>query len=165
MLNKFRAIICPSSGAREYYTDGRCLWYFVLWFSSCRYGVELEVMCPVCRLLLKHLYNTLELLMMGIVLPETCWACNKICNKYNMLHLVGILFPHNNDDARSKSLQIYNYIHCIIDLTQRGWHTLRLIHSIFCEFMHSVTCKIVQYYSYKLVPINLYSDYSPADTA
>ena len=42
-----------------------------------------------------HLYNTLELLMMGIVLPETCWACNKICNKYNLLHLVGILFPHN----------------------------------------------------------------------
>ena len=27
------------------------------------------------------------------------------CNKYNLLHLVGILFPHNNDDARSKSLQ------------------------------------------------------------
>ena len=42
-----------------------------------------------------HLYNTLELLMIGIVLPETCWACNKICNKYHLLHLVGILFPHN----------------------------------------------------------------------
>ena len=42
-----------------------------------------------------HLYNTLELLMMGIVLPETCRACNKICNKYHLLHLVGILFPHN----------------------------------------------------------------------
>ena len=27
------------------------------------------------------LYNTLELLMMGIVVPETCWASNKICNK------------------------------------------------------------------------------------
>ena len=52
MLNMFRAILCPSSGAREYYTDGRCLWYLVLWFSGCRYGVELEVMCPVCRLLL-----------------------------------------------------------------------------------------------------------------
>ena len=37
-----------------------------------------------------HLYNTLELLMMGIVLPESCWACNK----YHLLHLVGILFPH-----------------------------------------------------------------------
>jgi len=27
------------------------------------------------------LYDTLELLMMGIVVPETCWASNKICNK------------------------------------------------------------------------------------
>jgi len=27
------------------------------------------------------LYNALELLMMGIVVPETCWASNKICNK------------------------------------------------------------------------------------
>ena len=27
------------------------------------------------------LYNTPELLMMGIVMPETCWASNKICNK------------------------------------------------------------------------------------
>ena len=27
------------------------------------------------------LYNTLEFLMMGIVVPETCWASNKICNK------------------------------------------------------------------------------------
>ena len=41
-----------------------------------------------------HLYNTLGLLMMGIMVPETCWASNKICNKYNLLHLVGILFPH-----------------------------------------------------------------------
>jgi len=27
------------------------------------------------------LYNTLELLMMGMVVPETCSASNKICNK------------------------------------------------------------------------------------
>ena len=27
------------------------------------------------------LYNTLELLMMCIVVPETCWTSNKICNK------------------------------------------------------------------------------------
>ena len=50
LLNMFRAPLCPSSGARKYYTDGRCLWYLVLWFSSCRYVVELRVMCPVCRL-------------------------------------------------------------------------------------------------------------------
>ena len=52
------------------------------------------------------LYNTLEPLMMGIMVPETCWESNKICNKNHLLHLVGILFPHINDDARSKSLQI-----------------------------------------------------------
>ena len=82
-----------------YYTDDCCLWYLVLWFSTCRYGVELRVMCPVCRpaaarkpdtqtsaphhtdnLKTKapnttgsnHLYNTLALLMMGIMVPETC---------------------------------------------------------------------------------------------
>jgi len=31
--------------------SGCCLWYFVLWFSSCWPGVELRVMCPVCRML------------------------------------------------------------------------------------------------------------------
>ena len=50
MLNMYRAILCPSLGTREYYTDGRCLRYLVLWFSGCRYGVELKVVCPVCRL-------------------------------------------------------------------------------------------------------------------
>jgi hypothetical protein len=53
-----------------------------------------------------HQYNTLELLMIGIVVPETRWASNKICNKSRLLHLVGILFPHINDDARSKWNQI-----------------------------------------------------------
>ena len=24
------------------------MWYLVLWFSGCRYGVELKVICPVC---------------------------------------------------------------------------------------------------------------------
>ena len=52
------------------------------------------------------LFNTLELLMMGIMVPETCWASNKICNKNHLLHLVGILFPHINDGVRSKLLQI-----------------------------------------------------------
>ena len=73
--NMFQAPLCPSSGAREYYTGGN------------------------------HLYNTLELLMMGIVVPKTCWASNKTCNKTHLLHLVGILFPHINDDARSKHIK------------------------------------------------------------
>jgi hypothetical protein len=58
-----------------------------------------------------HLYNTLELLMMGIMVPETCWASNKICNKkIHLLRLVGILFPHIIDDARSKPHQIWIYL-------------------------------------------------------
>jgi ABC-type uncharacterized transport system permease subunit len=52
------------------------------------------------------MYNTFELLMMGIVVPET-WASNKICNKNHLLHPFGILFPHINDDAQSKSHQKY----------------------------------------------------------
>ena len=64
--------------------SGCCLWYFVLWFPSCWSGVELRVMCPVCRMLQQlenhstkynrqqPLYNTRELLMMGIVVLETC---------------------------------------------------------------------------------------------
>ena len=59
-------------------------------------------MCPVLKTKAPnttgsdHLYNTLELLMMGIMVPETCSASNKICNKYHLLHLVGILFPYFN---------------------------------------------------------------------
>ena len=32
--------------------SGCCLWYLMLWFSSCWSGVELWVMCPVCMILL-----------------------------------------------------------------------------------------------------------------
>jgi len=34
--------------------------------------------------------------MMGIVVPETCRASNKICNKKHLLHLVGIYFHISN---------------------------------------------------------------------
>ena len=64
---------------------------FGAWFSSCRYGVELRVVCLVCGLFRSRA------LMMGIMVPETCWASNKICNKNHLLHLVGILFPRMND--------------------------------------------------------------------
>jgi len=66
-----------------------------------------------------HLYHTLELLMMGIMVPEKCWASNKICNKNQILHLVGILFPHINDDARSKSLQIIRVAEEVLDFGQQ----------------------------------------------
>jgi len=42
----FWASLCPSSGAQEYYTV-----VAACGFSSCWSGVELRVMCPVCRML------------------------------------------------------------------------------------------------------------------
>jgi hypothetical protein len=125
LFKMFRAPLCPSSGAREYYTGGCCLRYFVFWFSlSVWCGTEgyvsgLRTVAPhhTDNLKIKtpktagsnHLYNTLELLMVGIMLPETCWANNKMTIKIHLLHLVGILFPHIIDDARSKPHQKWEF--------------------------------------------------------
>jgi hypothetical protein len=102
LLNMFRAPLCPSSGFREYYTVGCHLWSLVLvsglghtTLSSTSYR-QLENQAPKTTGG-NQLYNTIELLMMGIMVPETCWASNKICNKKHLLHLVGILFPHSNN--------------------------------------------------------------------
>ena len=120
----FRAPLHPSSGAWEYYTGGCRLWYVVLWFSSSSLAAartpdtspsaqhhtdNLKTKAPNTTGS-NHLYNTLELLMMGIMVPEICWASNKTCYKHHLLHLVGILFPQINDDARSKS----HYSHWVI---------------------------------------------------
>ena len=105
LLNMFRAPLCPSSGTREYYTataarkpDTQP--------SAPRHTDNLKTKAPNTTGS-NLLYNTLELLMMDIMVPETCWTSSKICNKNHLLHLVGILFLHIKDDARSKSLQIY----------------------------------------------------------
>ena len=62
----FRASLCPSSGAQEYYTvvaacGVSCCgfqvaglmwsWGLCVRFAGCWSGVELRVMCPVCRML------------------------------------------------------------------------------------------------------------------
>ena len=98
-------VIACSTCFRHHYAHHQELKSIILWllrvvfcavvFSSSWSGVELRVMCPVCRMLTGHitlsstpdqqlenystkyhrqqpLYNTLELLMMGIVVPETC---------------------------------------------------------------------------------------------
>jgi len=96
LLNMFQAPLCPSSGAQEYYTGGCCLWYLVLWFSICRSAAashkpdtqptalhqtdDLKTKAPNTTGS-NHLCNTLELLMMGIMVPETCWTSSKIGNK------------------------------------------------------------------------------------
>ena len=51
LLNMFRAPLCPSSGAQEYYTVVAACGISCCGFSSCWSGVELRVICPVCRML------------------------------------------------------------------------------------------------------------------
>ena len=97
VLGTIMPIIRRSSGAQEYYTVVAACGIWCCGFSSCWSGVEMRVMCLVCSILQtgritlsstpdqlleknhstkyhtqQPLYNTLELLMMGIVMPETC---------------------------------------------------------------------------------------------
>ena len=108
LLNMFRAPLCPSLGAQEYYTVvvacgiscccfqvAGLVWSWVLCvrFAGCCSILQtghITLNSTPDQQLENHstkyrrqqpLYNTLELLMMGIVVPETCWASNKICNK------------------------------------------------------------------------------------
>jgi len=76
LLNMFRGTIMPIIRSSRVLYSGCCLWYFLsstpdqqLENHSTKYHRQ------------QPLYNTLELLMMGIVVPDTCWANNKICNK------------------------------------------------------------------------------------
>ena len=45
--------------------------------------------------------------MMGIMVPETCWANNKFCNKKPICCIqLALYVPRINDDARSNSHQV-----------------------------------------------------------
>jgi len=70
----FREPLCPSSGAQEYYTVvaacGISLQTGHITLSSTP-DQQLENHCTKYHRQ-QPLYNTLELLMMGIVVPETC---------------------------------------------------------------------------------------------
>ena len=96
LLNMFRAPLCPSSGAQEYYTvvaacGISCCGFQVAGFPASILQIgHITLNSATDQQLENHstkyhrqqpLYNTLELLMMGIVVPGTCWASNKICNK------------------------------------------------------------------------------------
>ena len=51
LLKMFRASLCPSSGAQEYYIVVAACGILCCGFSSSWSGVELRVMCLVCRML------------------------------------------------------------------------------------------------------------------
>jgi len=105
LLNMFRPPLCPSSGAQEYYTVVAACgiwccgfqvvglvrkWGLCIRFAGCCSIGHITLSSTPEQQLENHStkyhrqqppYNTLELLMMGIVVPETCWESSKICNK------------------------------------------------------------------------------------
>ena len=72
----FQAPLCPSSGAQEYCTE----YYTASKAASRKLDTQPTALHQTGNLKTKapnttgsnHLYNTLELLMIGIVVPETC---------------------------------------------------------------------------------------------
>ena len=89
LLNMFRAPLCPSSGAQEHYTvvaacDISCCGFSSSWFAGCWFtGIlqtgHIALSSASDQQLENHspkyhrqqpLYNTLELMMMGIVVPR-----------------------------------------------------------------------------------------------
>ena len=89
LLDMFQAPLCPLSGAQEYYTVVVACGISCC-FSSILQTGHITLSSTPDRQLENHstkyhrqqpLYNTLELLTMGIVVPETYRASNKICNK------------------------------------------------------------------------------------
>ena len=104
LLNMFRASLCPSSGAQEYYTVVAACGILCCGFSSSWSGVEL-------------------------------------------LHLVGISFPHINEDARSKSHQISTLL--IFKADHRltlpwGWRE-QIPSNYHCVTNQEITAEIIQW--------------------
>ena len=81
--NMFRAPPCPSSGAQEYYTvvAARGISCSGFQVAGLVWSWGLCVQFAGCCSILQTGHITFELLMMGMVAPETCCASNKNCNK------------------------------------------------------------------------------------
>ena len=114
----FRATLCPSSGAREYYTSGCCLSYLMLGFQ-----VVGMVWCWGLCVWSAGCCATAR---------RPCWASNKICNKNHLLHLVGVLFPHKTNIF----VYIYYYfihiftiiqIYVYIAYLRQQWHNSKCV--------------------------------------
>ena len=68
------------------YTDDCCLWYMAQHSATWTHNQQLHTRPKTCKRK-RHVPQaatvciTLELLMIGIMVSETCWADNKFCNK------------------------------------------------------------------------------------
>ena len=131
LLNMFRAPLCPSLGAQEYYTVVAAL-------SRILQTGHITLSSTPEQQLENHstkyhrqqpLYNTLELLMMGIVVPETCSASNKICNKNLCCIYLAFYFHIFNIINFVTTCNIYNSYFIIILIHISLW-VLKFINNL-----------------------------------
>jgi len=79
VLNTFRTLIYPSSGACDYSVE-LLHWSYCSWFDVCwSLGVVVLEWYPCCRL---------QLLIMDILMSETCWAHKKLNKLASDIELV-----------------------------------------------------------------------------
>jgi len=73
VLNMFRTIIYPSSGACDYSVE-LPHWWYCSWFDVCWtfgvVGLEWYLCCNTTNVVIQQ--NSRKLLMMDILMPETC---------------------------------------------------------------------------------------------
>ena len=135
---------------------GCCLWYFMLWFSSWCCSIlqtgHLTLSSTPDQQLENHstkyhrqqpLYNTLELLMMGVVVPETCWASNQICNKNLCCIYLAFYFPILMTMHGQNHINLVILVYDIFTI----WYVCRMCNSgmyIFeITFLHIMTSFII----------------------
>ena len=95
----FRASLCPSSGTQELYRWllPVVLGALVMCSANRTHNPQLHTRPTTCKPKRQvpqaaTICITLELLIMGVMVPETCWTNNKFCNKEtNLLHQVSLL--------------------------------------------------------------------------
>ena len=150
LLNMFRAPLCPYIRSSRVLYSGCCLWYFVLWFSSCWSGVELRVMWKTTA------QNTTGSNHCIILLSSWWWAywCPKHVEKTirsaikTSVHLVGILFFTEDFDLRGREwhndgeyckmmnliISIFHQILLFITPTQFTMFVGYLMKQLFCGY-------------------------------
>ena len=139
----FRAPLCPLSGAREYYTDGCCLWYLVLENLKTKasnkicnknhllhlvgilfpqqFHEELLLDCP-------RTVQTLTLRNSGTYIPNDTASYSRKQLRDTQISQETVLLPHGLHGALSPELQGTPYRHYSARLVNCTNHTLPRCH-------------------------------------
>jgi hypothetical protein len=126
------------------------------------------------------LYNTLEFLIMGIVVPETCWASSKTCNK-NLCCIYLAFYFHILTTMHGQNHIKFNLLfRCIFKYHKESWniksswrpngskssicqHSI-LTHNIWHSILNTLYKKLINY-TYKNIMFAIFADVWSFDTS